>query len=234
MNPEKTFPSVESETSLFSTFMLQVLLYGMLLLCFGFLILLPAYGIYKRGIEVMFFPVLICFPVGFGILIPSVKEYVIKRNRVSNKIIIDETGILYCNSKREIVNKILYTDLISSGADFDVFSVNTRTSGIMPMLEIFTASAKDGTLTPLLIQMNLPLHVVKDRYSLYAHLLHGISIFRPDLKIAPQVFQNYFIDPKTWQVNRKSARYLFLIIILAALLTCGLILWLVFYFNPSV
>lgn len=229
MKSEKPFPGIESKISLFLSFMLQAFLYGMLLLAFAFLILLPAYGIYKRGIEVMIFPALLCFPIGLGILIPSVKEYIIKRNHVASKIIVNETGILYCNSKREVVSQILYTDLIASGKDFDVLTVNTRSNGVIPMLEVFTASEKKGGEASR-IEMILPLHIVKDRYTLYAHFLRGISLFRPDLKIAPQVFLNYFIDPNTWEVNRKGAGYLFLIILLAALLLCGLIVWLVFSF----
>ncbi|MDN5397324.1 MAG: hypothetical protein L0G39_23440 [Chryseobacterium sp.] len=230
MNPEKPFPRIESKISLFPTFMLQTLVYGMLLLGFAFLIALPAYGIYKRGIEVMLFPALICFPVGLGILIPTVKEYILKRNLIASTIIVDETGILYCNSKREVVHQILYSDLVFSGKEYDVLSASTGSSGIMPLLEVFTESEKEAA-KPLRIEMNLPLHVVKDRYTLYAHLLRGISVFRPDLKIAPQVFNNYFIDPETWQVNKKGAKYLFLIILLAALLLCGLIVWLVFSFG---
>lgn len=177
----------------------------------------------------MLIPVLICFPIGFGILIPSVKHYIIKRNPVASKIIINETGLLYCNSKGEIASKILYSDLIASGKEFDVLSVLPPSSGVMPMLEVFTASEKEGRAA-LRIEMNLPLHVVSDRLILYAHFLQGISIFRPDLKIAPQVFQNYFIDPKTWKVNRKSAGYLFLILVSGVLLICGLILWIVMTF----
>jgi len=229
MKSEKSFPSIESKISLFPTLMLQGLLYGVMLMGFGFLILLPAYGIYKRGIEVMLIPVLICFPIGFGILIPSVKHYIIKRNPVASKIIINETGLLYCNSKGEIASKILYSDLVASGKEFDVLSVLPPSSGVMPMLEVFTASEKEGRAA-LRIEMNLPLHVVSDRLTLYAHFLQGISIFRPDLKIAPQVFQNYFIDPKTWKVNRKSAGYLFLILVSGVLLICGLILWIVMTF----
>ncbi|SHF36759.1 hypothetical protein [Chryseobacterium vrystaatense] len=230
MSSEKPFSSIESRINLFPTVMLQGLLYFMLLAAFAFLILLPAYGIYKRGIEVMIFPALLCFPIGLGILIPSVKYYIIKRSEQPSKIIVNEVGLLYCNKKGEAVNKVLYADLVSSGKDFDISTVNTRSSGIIPMLEVFIASEKEGSAVSR-IEMNLPLHVVRDRYTLFAHFLKGISTFRPDLKIAPQVFLNYFIDPETWQINRKGASYLFLLIIAAALLTCGIIMWLVMTFT---
>lgn len=230
MSIEKTFPSIESKISKFPTFLLQALLYGLLLFCFVILFLLPIYGVYKRGIGVMFYPASFCIFFALLILIPSIKHYIINRNRLSSKIIINETGLLYYNQKCEIVNKILYTDLISSGKDFDVTAVNTRTSGIMSLLEIFTASEK-GDIAASRIEMNLPLYVVGNRYTLYAHFLKGITLFRPDLKIDERVFLTYFIDPKTWQINRKSSIYLFLILILAALLVSGLILWLVFAFT---
>ncbi|KFF20931.1 hypothetical protein [Chryseobacterium sp. JM1] len=230
MNSEKSFQSLESKINIFPTFILRTLLYGVLLFGCGFLILLPAYGIYKRGIEVMLIPALICFPIGFGILIPSVKHYIIKRNLTASKIIINETGILYCNSKNETVKKIRYADLVASGKEFDISSHNTRNSGIIPLLEVFTQSEKDAS-NSLYVEMTLPLHVVKDRYTLYARFLQGISIFRPDLKIAPQVFHSYFIDPETWKIDRKSEGFILLFVILAAFLICGLILWLVFYFT---
>lgn len=230
MNPEKPFPTLESKVSVFPTLMLQGILYFMLLVAFAFLILLPAYGIYKRGIEVMIFPALLCFPIGLGILIPSVKHYIIKRNEQPSKIIVNENGLLYCNKKGKTVRQVLYNDLVSSGKDFDVSTVNTTSSGIIPMLEVFTASEKDDSAVSR-IEMNLPLHVVKHRYMLFAHFLRGITIFRPDLKIAPQVFPNYFIDPETWQINRKGAGYLFLVIIAGALLISGIIVWMVTAFT---
>ncbi|PIF44986.1 hypothetical protein CLU96_1985 [Chryseobacterium sp. 52] len=226
MNSEKTFPSIESKISLFPTFMLQGLIYGMLLMSFMLFVLLPVYGIYKRGIHVMFFPALFCFAVAAAILIPTVRDC-IDRKKQARKIIVNETGLLFYNQKSEIVSKIGYADLVSSGKTFDVLTVNTTSTGVVPLLEIFTASEKDSE-KGMRIDMNLPLHVVKNKYNLYANFLRGISVFRPDLNIDPVVFNHYFINPATWQIDRKSAGSIIFFIILAALLICGLILWLVF------
>lgn len=50
--------------------------------------------------------------------------------------------------------------------------------------------------------MNLPLYAVKNKAALYAHFIHGISIFRSDLKIDPMVLRTFSIDPNTWEINK--------------------------------
>ncbi len=54
------------------------------------------------------------------------------------------------------------------------------------------------------IDMNLSLRVVKNKFTLYTHFLHGISVFRPDLKIDPMALKTFSIDPNTWEVNKKE------------------------------
>jgi hypothetical protein len=52
------------------------------------------------------------------------------------------------------------------------------------------------------IDMNLPLYAVKNKAALYAHFIHGISIFRSDLKIDPMVLRTLSIDTNTWKLRK--------------------------------
>lgn len=52
------------------------------------------------------------------------------------------------------------------------------------------------------MDMDPDINVVKNKYSLYTYFLKGISIFRPNLTIDPKVFERYFIDQNTSQINR--------------------------------
>ncbi len=132
----------------------------------------PVYGIYKRGFETMIYPALICWGISALILIPAVCYY-IKRKTLKSKIVVDETGLLFYNAKDEIADQILYKDLRSSKQNFDIYTVNPLGSGIPPLLEITIQSEKKEE-TIRHIDMNLPLKVVKNKYTLYAHFLRGI------------------------------------------------------------
>ncbi len=186
----------------------------------------PAYGIYKKGFEAMLYPALVGWGLSLVILIPVIRYYMIKREKLARRIVVDETGLLFYNSRNEIVDQILYTDLRPSKQNFDIYTVNPVGSGIAPLLEITILSDKKEE-TPRRIDMNLPLKVVKNKSTLYARFLYGIVTFRPDLKIDPLVFRSYCIDTETWKVNSKGISLggwlLFLAALIMAALICGFV-----------
>ncbi|BAP30641.1 uncharacterized protein CHSO_1604 [Chryseobacterium sp. StRB126] len=221
------FAGVESQLNRLATFILQTTFFGMLFLLFSLLILGPVYGIYKRGFETMLSAVLICWGISLLILIPATRYYIIKRKNLSRKIVVDNTGLLFYNSKNEIVEQILYTELRSSNQDFDIYSVTTVGGSIVPFLEVTLKPGKKEE-TRRRIDMNLPLHVVKNKFTLYAHFMHGITVFRPDLKIDPMALNSFSIDPTTWKVNSKGTSLGGWLLILAVFVICGAIFGLVF------
>lgn len=186
----------------------------------------PAYGIYKRGFEAMLYPALIGWGLSLVIMIPAIRYYIIKRKKIACQIVVDDTGLLFYNSGNEIVDQILYTDLRPSKQDFDIYTVNPVGSGIVPLLELTIRSEKKEETTRR-IDMNLPFKMVKNKSALYAHFLHGIVIFRPDLTIDSFVFRNYSIDTETWKVNSNGISLggwlLFLAVLIITALICGLV-----------
>lgn len=179
----------------------------------------------------MMYPALVCWGISVLILIPAIRYY-IKRKTLKSKIVIDETGLLFYNAKNEIVDQILYKDLRSSKQNFDIYTVNPVGSGIAPLLEITIQSEKKEEITRR-IDMNLPLKVVKNKYTLYAHFLRGIVNFRPDLKVNPMIFQSYSIDTETWKVNSRGVSLGGWLLILTALIITALICGFVFILSET-
>jgi hypothetical protein len=191
----------------------------------------PVYGIYKRGFETMIYPALVCWGISALILIPAVRYY-IKRKTLKSKIVVDETGLLFYNAKNEIADQILYKDLRPSKQNFDIYTVNPVGSGIAPLLEITIQSGKKEE-TIRRIDMNLPLKVVKNKYTLYAHFLRGIVNFRPDVKVDPMVFRSYSIDTETWKVNSRGVSLGGWLLILTAFMITALICGFVFLLSET-
>ncbi|WP_123945939.1 hypothetical protein [Chryseobacterium sp. G0186] len=232
MNQKSIFPRVESKLNGGGTILLQTLFFGLLFSFFVLMVLGPLYGIYKRGFDEMLYPALICWGISIPILIPVTRYYFINKRKIASKIIVDQSGLLFYNAYDEIVEKILYSELSSSTQIFDIYTVKPLNSGVVPLLEININPEKEDKKIKR-IDMNLPLYVVKNKYTLYAHFLHGITIFRPDLKIDPAVLLSYSIDPDTWKVNSKGVSFMAWILILLALIIAGVIVGLVFLLTKT-
>lgn len=179
----------------------------------------------------MLFPAIICFAISFGILIPSIRYYFFKRKLLAREITVTDKGLFYYNSEKEITEKILYSELTTSNENFDIRTINTTTTGLIPLLEIYIQSETNENMMKRL-DMNLPLYVVKNRYELYTNFLKGISIFRPDLTIDPIIFHNYFINKDSWEINQKGKISWILIIGFIIILT-ALTIWLIFLFSKD-
>ncbi|MGI9582146.1 hypothetical protein ACR1PO_13085 [Chryseobacterium sp. RRHN12] len=232
MQTEFPFQRIESTTNRWMTVVLNALFF-VIFIPFALLFVLgPVYGIYKRGFEAMLYPTVIGWGLSLLILIPVIRYYIIKRKKIACKIVIDETGLSFYNSQNKIVDQILYTELRPSKRDFDIYKINPLGSGIAPLLEVTILSEKKEETTRR-IDMNLPLKVVKNKSALYAHFLHGIVAFRPDLKVDPLVFRSYSIDTETWKVNRKGISLGAWLLFLAALIITALICGLVFLLTET-
>ncbi|MFZ4927687.1 hypothetical protein [Chryseobacterium sp. Mn2064] len=232
MNTESPFQRIESTTNLFATVLLYVLCTVLGISFILLFVLGPVYGIYKRGFEAMLSATLICWGLSLLILIPTIRYYIIKRKKLAHKIVVDETGIVYYNSKNEITDQILYSELRPSKQNFDIYTVNPVGSGIVPMVEV-TLQQEKNEESVRRIDMNLPLKVIKNKFTLYAQFLYGIALFRTDLKIDPMIFRIYSIDTETWTVNNKGISLGGWLLILAALLITGLVIGFVFLLSEN-
>ncbi len=232
MNTEFPFQRIESTTNKLMTAVLNGLFFVIFIPFTILFVLGPVYGIYKRGFEAMIYPALVGWGISALILIPTVRYYSRKRKKIESKIVVDETGLLFYNAKNEIADQVLYTDLRPSKQNFDIYTVNPVGSGISSLLELTIQSEKKEEITKR-IDMNLPLKVVKNKYTLYAHFLHGIVTFRPDLTVDPFVFRNYSIDTETWKVNSKGISLGGWLLILATLSITALICGLVFLLSET-
>ncbi|WP_126654164.1 hypothetical protein [Chryseobacterium aureum] len=229
MNTESPFQRVESATHLFATLILNALLLVLFILFTLLFVLGPVYGIYKRGFEAMLYPALLSWGISLLTLIPAI-SYIIGRKKTASKIVVDETGLLFYDSKNEITDQILYSELRSSRRDFDIYTINPAGSGIVPMVEV-TLQKDTKKETTKRIDMNLPYKIIKNKFTLYAQFFRGITIFRPDLKIDPMVLRAYSIDKETWKVSGKGISSGGWLLILATLMIIGVIVGIVFLIN---
>lgn len=230
-NTEAIFPSIESKINRFSTFVLQIIFFGIVFSFFCLFVLGPIYGIYKRGLEDILVTALICWSISLLVLIPVIRHYIIRRKNITNKIVVDSSGLLFYNLKNEIVRQILYTELQHSKQNFDIYTVTPVGSSMIPLLEV-TMQQEKKSLETQRIDINLPLHVVKNKFTLHAHFMHGISIFRPDLKIDPMALRSFSIDPETWKVHkRKGISSGGWVLILTALIISGIIIGIPFLLS---
>lgn len=228
-NTEFSFPGLASQTNRFQTVVLNLTFFGILLVCFAIFVLGPVYGIYKRGWEPMMYPALTGWGVALLILIPSF-NYIFRRKQIACKIIVDNNGLLFYNSKHEITDQILYTALQASNQSFDIYTVTSAGRSIIPLLEVTVKSEKKENIQRR-IDMNLPLHVVKNKFTLYAHFMHGITIFRPDLKIDPMALKSFSIAPDTWKITPKGTSFGGWFVIMAAFVITGIICGFVFLLS---
>lgn len=230
-NTAITFPSVESRINWWATYLLRITFFGFLLFFFCLFVLGPAYGIYKRGWKAMFSVTLMCWTISLVVLIPVIHYYIIRRKKMTNKMVINHFGILFYNSKNEVTEQILYSELRPSKKNFDIFIITPVGSAMVPLLEVTVREEKKDDEARR-IDMNLPLHIVKNKTTLYAHFMHGISIFRPDLKIDPIALKSFSVDPETWEVHKsKGISWGGWLLILTAIIISGIIIGISFLLS---
>lgn len=57
-------------------------------------------------------------------------------------------------------------------------------------------------------------YVPKNKNQLIAHFLQGVSLFCPQIKISPVVYADYFINPATFEFNKKAQIITYFIILI--------------------
>ncbi|WP_060873519.1 hypothetical protein [Myroides odoratus] len=142
------------------------------------------------------------------------------RNTIAH-IIVNKEGVSYIKSNGS-VELISYKQLSRSNNSavivWDVFTKKLNRYGPME-LKVFC----DGQPKTVYFSTHVYNYYSGNRHLLRRHFIQGIKLFRPDLNIAPYVYSEFYINPKTFEYNKKShlkviiLSTLFLILILIAI-----------------
>lgn len=191
----KEFISVESKPCKYANISIKILMFTCFLgiPLFGSLFLFWM-GAYNPGliVLVLFFALLLFFGVQLSKKKPMIK-----------KIIVNKNGVFYHNGDDELVDKVLYTGLCSSGLTYDIciklerryyrsskeFTVfNPMQRGIYFHLEAANINLQRLNNVKR-IETNLLWNDISNELELQKHFIKGIQIFRPDLKIDPLILK---------------------------------------------
>ncbi|WP_123907084.1 hypothetical protein [Flavobacterium johnsoniae] len=79
---------------------------------------------------------------------------------------------------------------------------------------------KDGKQIPIHFSKpdNGMTYIPKNKYDLIGHFLKGVTLFCPHIKISPAVYADYFINPDTFEFNKKAQIITYILIFLGFLI----------------
>lgn len=114
-------------------------------------------------------------------------------------LLINHQGILFLNRNDEVLSAIKYYDLVKSDNPYtkDIFSESRASGKYSDFRKNLYVHEKDENRNPQKKLINLDVIPLKNRYDLIGHFLKGVHVFRPDLKINPEVYKDFYLDEKT-------------------------------------
>jgi hypothetical protein len=218
---KENFPEITSERNLTATIFVYIM-FG--LLCIAMLTLFIALPLsiqlehnsrLSTGeiiFNLVYFPILL-----WGILV-FYKDH--KRQKLKKIILIsvDRNGIHY-HQYNGIIQSILYKEFESSReayvSDIDR-KIGTKYS------PGFIFGFKEGKQIPIHFSKpeNGLTYIPKNKYHLIGHFLQGVTLFCPHIKISQAVYADYFINPATFELNKKAQimTYILVLILLMIIL----------------
>ncbi|WP_126654163.1 hypothetical protein [Chryseobacterium aureum] len=125
-----------------------------------------------------------------------IKGLMYKRKRKVRKIVINENGAFFYNYRNEVTATVLYDDLhpaLNAPADVYIYSTQTLKYS-KTILQIYLKN-ESGKMIPSAVDFNFELMILSNQFELYRHFLKGIQYFRPDLRIASQTMDQYYLTP---------------------------------------
>ncbi|UPZ14807.1 hypothetical protein [Flavobacterium humidisoli] len=218
---KENFPKVSSERHISAT----LLMYAMFgLLCLAMLSLFIGIPLsmqlehnspLSEGeiiFDLIYFPLLLW---GIWILFKNYKRQ--KQNKVIS-ISVDRYG-MHQHQYNGNVESVLYKDLEKSREAY-VSDIDRKIGTKYSPSYIF--GFKDGKQIPIHFSRadNGMTYIPKNKYLLIGHFLQGAVLFCPHIKISSAVYADYFINPATFEFNRKAQTitYLLVFIVLIAIL----------------
>jgi|GEM_PF-659906 len=232
---EKDFQSIESEINRPLTLLARISSLLFFTVIFTVLFIFPLYYINQKGIlfyiendKELFFTVLATQILVLLIAAGLIKFYRKNWTSIPVRIIVNEKGILYYNSKHEMVNSILYADLLKGETKFykkDVFTDYSNQKYAERNLRVNLK--QNGLIVQAIVAMKLDFNILSNKYMLYAHFIRGIHIFRPELTIDHLIYSNYYIDQKSQLYSKANQNKDRMAMFFLALTAFGLIYLLV-------
>lgn len=221
---KENFPKISSERNLVFTILMHML-FG--ILCFAMLALfigIPLsiqleYGSPLSTGEIIFN--LIYFPLFLWGVWAFYKNY--KRHKIKKviSISVDEYG-MHHHQFDGTIQSVLYKDLERSKEVY-VSDIDRKIGTKYSPGYIF--GFKDGKQIPIHFSKpdNGMTYIPKNKYELIGHFLRGAVLFFPHLKISQAVYADYFINPTTFEFDKKAQRitylmiFIFLLVVLIAI-----------------
>lgn len=152
--------------------------------------------------NLIYFPLLL---LGIWVLYKNYKRQKLKK---VISISVDQYGVHHHQFDGS-VQSILYKELEHSIEDY-VSDIDRRIGTKYSPSYIF--GFKDGKRIPIHFSKpdNGMTYIPKNEYQLIGHFLQGIVLFCPHLKISQVVYADYFINPATFEFNKKAQRFTYL------------------------
>ncbi|MBW1655186.1 hypothetical protein [Flavobacterium quisquiliarum] len=216
---KENFPKVTSQRNVPVTLLVYVL-FG--LLCFAMLLL---FAVLPLSIQLehnsrlsngeMIFD-LIYFPLLLWGVWALCRNYQHQKLKKIISISVDHNGIHH-HQYNGAVESILYKELERS-TEIYVSDIDRKIGTKYSPSYIF--GFKEGKQIP--IHFSKPAdgmtYIPKNKYQLIGHFLHGVSLFSPNLKVSQAVYTDYFINPKTFEFDKKAQRITYFIIFIVIIL----------------
>ncbi|UEQ76571.1 hypothetical protein [Chryseobacterium arthrosphaerae] len=146
-----------------------------------------------------------------------------RRKQKIRKVTIDEKGATFYNSRNQIVDTVLYSELQHSrSSSADIYLHNTQTVKYGKItLKVFLRD-KTGEMILKTIDFSFEYVILSNTYDLYRHFLKGVQHFRPDLAIDRQTIEHYSLttdDPPAgkWGAFEYIMAAFFLLVVLGVI-----------------
>jgi len=137
------------------------------------------------------------------------KNYLHQKQKKVVLISVDQDGLHHQQADGS-VHSVLYKELEKSKEDY-VSDIDRKVGTKYSPGYIF--GFKNGVKVPIHFSTaeNGLSYVPKNKYQLIAHFLQGAVLFCPHIKISPAVYADSFINPKTFEFDKKAQRLTYFI-----------------------
>ncbi|SEH95768.1 hypothetical protein SAMN02927937_02379 [Paenimyroides aquimaris] len=205
------FPEIKSEPNWFWTWCIRVvffLLFGLIVLLFYALPFLFYIDGTIEGRQLFVFGI-IYYPIVIWLSYIAVRYLIRIKSKAVRHITVNREGIFY-EQLDGTVESLLYSQLAKSSNDFNIYDIFIGSN------RVYTGTT---TYSQTFLKVFLKGNEQKVRffhpdvaYSYYArnsrllrsHFIQGVTLFRPDLRIAPHVYSEFSIHPETFDFDKKE------------------------------
>lgn len=219
---KQNFPAITSQPNRPATWALRLLLWIVVIAVFFSIYAIPTafafdpYYSSNWGIIVIIYLILLVLTAWLIKLIRTQKKNTIV------EIVVDEKG-MHRKRFNGSIDSILYKDLQKNTNPYeggDIYVVTPRRSP--PMLRLIKLSIETTAMFTTDITYS---YFTGNMFELRAHFIKGIQIFRPDLKIADDVFEKFYINRDDFSFDKKSYRKTILLVVILLLIIVACFAW---------